>query len=402
MELYVIMTIKDESDSFSAVPVSSGDLPGEEDGGEFYARYEPREVLGRGLVSVVRKCIEKSTGLEFAVKIIDIGSDEGKKIVDETKREIVILKELRGDENVILLHESFETASFIFLVLEFCPQGELFDYMTRVVTVSSKKTRQIMHRLLSVLAHMHSKFIVHRDIKPENILLDENMNIKVSDFGFATFVSHDTELRELMGTPAYLSPEVLKCSMNIDHRGYGRPTDVWACGVVMYTLMSGRPPFWHRRQMMMLRMIMEGRYNFDSPEWEDVSNSAKDLICRMLEVDPCKRLTAAECLQHEFFVTFNPSEVDYNAKAFNARQKLRATAFLVLSIVRLRLQVQQKPVTPQLLCQSPYSSRVVRKMIDSCAFRIYGHWVKRGDHQNRAALFENNIKTASVHFAMFA
>ena len=143
------------------------------------------------------------------------------------------------------------------------------------------------------------------------------------------------------------------------------------------------------------------RYNFDSPEWEDVSNVAKDLICRMLEVDPLKRISAAEALEHEFFVTFNPSEVDYEAKAFNARQKLRATGFLVLSIVRLRLQVQQKPVTPELLCKAPYNSKVVRKMIDSCAFRIYGHWVKRGDHQNRAALFENSIKTASLQTVMF-
>ena len=90
--------------------------------------------------------------------------------------------------------------------------------------------------------------------------LDENLNIKVSDFGFATFIEHDEELTELMGTPAYLSPEVLKCSMSMGGiEGYGRPTDVWACGVVMYTLLSGQPPFWHRKQMMMLRMIMEAR-----------------------------------------------------------------------------------------------------------------------------------------------
>ena len=94
---------------------------------------------------------------------------------------------MRGDENVILLHESFETRSFIFLVLEFCPQGELFDYMTRVVTVSSKKTRQIMHRLLSVLAHMHSKFIVHRDIKPENILLGQSFAL-IQIFQTNTFI----------------------------------------------------------------------------------------------------------------------------------------------------------------------------------------------------------------------
>ncbi|XP_075249168.1 phosphorylase b kinase gamma catalytic chain, skeletal muscle/heart isoform-like isoform X2 [Convolutriloba macropyga] len=395
------MTITVDNPAFS----QSADLPGGEEAAEFYSRYEPREVLGRGLVSVVRKCIHRATGDVFAVKIIDVGSEEGQKILDETKKEIEILKELRGHENVIKLQESFETPSFIFLVLEFCTQGELFDHMTTVVTVSSKRTRQIMHKLLSVIDHMHEKFIVHRDIKPENILLDENLNIKVSDFGFATFIEHDEELTELMGTPAYLSPEVLKCSMSMGGiEGYGRPTDVWACGVVMYTLLSGQPPFWHRKQMMMLRMIMEARYSLDKPEWDDVSPAAKDLIRRLLEVNPEKRITARQALNHDFFVTFNPSEVqqDLQGQPFNARLKLRAVFLFVHSIVRLKLQVQQKPVTPELLCTAPYNSRTVRKMIDSCAFGIYGHWVKKGDQQNRAALFENHIKSVTQRNFTFA
>lgn len=396
------MTIAVDSSALGAY--HSADLPGGEEASEFYARYEPREVLGRGLVSVVRKCIHRATGDVFAVKIIDVGSEEGQKILDETKKEIEILKELRGHENVIKLQESFETASFIFLVLEFCTQGELFDHMTNVVTVSSKRTRQIMHKLFSVIDLMHEKMIVHRDIKPENILLDEKLNIKVSDFGFATFIENDEELTELMGTPAYLSPEVLKCSMNMGGvTGYGRPTDVWACGVVMYTLLSGQPPFWHRKQMMMLRMIMEARYSLEKPEWDDVSASAKDLIRRLLEVNPAKRITARQALNHDFFVTFNPSEAQQEQKGqpFNAKLKLRAVSLFVLSIVRLKLQVQQKPVTPELLCTAPYNSRAVRKMIDSCAFGIYGHWVKKGDQQNRAALFENQIKSVTQRNFVF-
>ncbi len=137
------------------------------------------------------------------------------------------------------------------------------------------------------------------------------------------------------------------------------------------------------------------RYSLEKPEWEDVSATAKDLIQKLLEVDPTKRITAREALRHDFFVTFNPSEMHQEPDKFNARLKLRAVSLLILGIVRLKLQVQQKPITPELLCTAPYNSRVVRKMIDSCAFGIYGHWVKKGDQQNRAALFENHVKSVT-------
>jgi phosphorylase kinase gamma subunit len=114
--------------------------------------------------------------------------------------------------------------------------------------------------------------------KPENILLDKNMNVKLSDFGFAVKLDNDQRLSDLCGTPGYLAPETLNCSMYEGMPGYGCEVDMWACGVILYTLLSGSPPFWHRRQMIMLRMIMEGKYSFSSPEWDDISENAKELV----------------------------------------------------------------------------------------------------------------------------
>ncbi|KAA0197266.1 hypothetical protein HAZT_HAZT003149, partial [Hyalella azteca] len=162
--------------------VDDGDtLPDRSAARGFYSKYEPKEVLGRGGCSVVRRCIEKETGQEFAAKIIDMSDANDNSILEATKREVQILRMVAGHPYIIELHDVFESSTFIFLVFELCKNGELFDYLTSVVTLSEKKTKLLME----ALKHVHSKNIVHRDLKPENILLDDNCNVKLTDFGFA-------------------------------------------------------------------------------------------------------------------------------------------------------------------------------------------------------------------------
>ncbi|MBN3309568.1 phosphorylase b kinase gamma catalytic chain, liver/testis isoform [Amia ocellicauda] len=368
---------------------------------EFYQKYDPKEVIGRGVSSVVRRCVHRQTGQELAVKIIEITAEKMteqqlEEVKSSTLKEIHVLKTVSGHPSIITLIDSYESATFIFLVFDLMRRGELFDYLTQKVTLSEKETRSIMRALLQAVQYLHSLRIIHRDLKPENILLDDNGHIKLSDFGFSCQLVPGQRLRELCGTPGYLAPEILKCSMDETHPGYGQEVDLWACGVIMFTLLAGSPPFWHRKQMLMLRMIMEGRYQFGSPEWDDRSDTIKDLISRLLEVEPAKRLTADQALAHHFFRQYEPEEV----RSFSPYRKFRVLILTVLASIRVYTRYRRaRPLTRDILTRDPYSLRGVRRLIDACAFRIYGHWVKKGEQQNRAALFQNSPKIVLLELA---
>ncbi|XP_055374736.1 phosphorylase b kinase gamma catalytic chain, skeletal muscle/heart isoform isoform X6 [Condylostylus longicornis] len=370
-------------------------LPDKDAAKGFYAKYEPKEILGRGVSSTVRRCICKETGREYAAKIIDLGglndSDEmnPQSMKEQTRQEIAILRQVMGHPYIIDLQDIFESDAFYFLVFELCPRGELFDYLTSVVTLSEKKTRHIMRQIFEGVEYIHSKNIVHRDLKPENILLDDNYNVKITDFGFARQLQDNQKLTDLCGTPGYLAPETIRCSMYEGSPGYSKEVDIWACGVIMFTLLVGCPPFWHRKQMTMLRNIMEGKYSFTSPEWADISEDPKDLIRKCLVVDPAKRITVREVLKHPFF-----NQMLRKQSRFNARKKFQFAIMVVRAMIRIkRLRYTAEPLRAEDAIRDPYRVKILRKVIDGCAFRVYGHWVKKGEGQNRAALFENTPRT---------
>lgn len=372
---------------------TADDLPAVDQAKEFYAKYEPKEILGKGISSTVRRVTEKTTGVEYAVKIIDISGEKGEndqveQIKRDTFREIKILRMCNGHPNIIELRDVFETPTFIFLVFEICKKGELFDYLTSVISLSEKRTRIFMRQLLQAVDFFHKLNIVHRDLKPENILLDDNLNIKVSDFGFATVLEKGEELSELCGTPGYLAPEVLAHSMYENVSGYGKEVDMWACGVIMYTLLCGAPPFWHRRQMMMLRAIMNADYTFNTPEWDDITDAPKNLIQQLLVVNPQQRLTAQQALAHPFFCGQVVED-----KKFQGKRKFRVGAHCIIFYQRLgRTAKHPPPILVSTVRENPYSIKVMRKAIDASAFSMYKHWVKRVENQNRAAMFEHTLR----------
>uniref|UniRef100_A0A0X3PEF4 phosphorylase kinase n=1 Tax=Schistocephalus solidus TaxID=70667 RepID=A0A0X3PEF4_SCHSO len=355
----------------------------------FYAKYIPQEILGTGASSTVRRCICKETKEEFAVKILDLNSgvDTSAVLRAECMREVSILKAIAGHPNIIKLQDVFVGEAYVFLVFELCKSGELFDYLTKMVTLSEKRTRMIMRQMLDAVSFIHSKGIVHRDLKPENILLDQDMNIKLADFGLAVFITEKDELQETRGTPGYLAPEVLRCGYYDNQPPYGQPVDIWACGVIMYTLLVGVPPFWNRKEYLMLRQIMQGNYSFPSPEWDEISESAKDLIRKMLVVESTSRIKPREALSHEFFSQGISTPA---STLFNAKRRFRAAYVAVRFIHLLReLKACGTSLSIYKLTSDPYANKRLRKLIDTLAYDVYSHWIKRGDEQNRAALFEN-------------
>ncbi|KAL4002717.1 Protein kinase domain family protein [Acanthocheilonema viteae] len=221
----------DETDQSEALETSASD---------FYKAFEVKDILGYGLASTVRLCIEKGTGLEFAVKIVDISTErqseaEARRLYNETISEVNLLRKLSDHPSIINIHDFYETPAFLFAVFEMAPKGELFDVLNKSVTVSEKKARRLMQQLFDGVAYMHDKNIVHRDIKLENILCIDDERIVISDFGFATQLQPGQKLKELLGTPGYLAPEMLKCQMYEDEDGYSVEVDDWALGVILYT-----------------------------------------------------------------------------------------------------------------------------------------------------------------------
>ncbi|XP_062919029.1 phosphorylase b kinase gamma catalytic chain, liver/testis isoform-like [Mobula hypostoma] len=370
--------------------------------GGFHEKYKTKEVIGRGVSSVVQRCIHRTTGKEYAVKVMELADDRMTDAqLDEVRRstlnEVQILQMVSGHRSIITLIDFFSSATVAFLVFDLMKQGELFDYLTKKVTLKERETRVMMQELLQAVEYLHSRHVVHRDVKAENILLDDGLHIRLSDFGFSCLLRPGQRLRELCGTPSYLAPELLKCSMDETHPGYGMEVDMWACGVVMYTVVSGSPPFWHRKQLTMMRNIMEGRYQMNSSEWQDRSHTIKDLIFRMLTVDPSLRITAEQALSHPFFYSHKLEE-----QPFTSLQKFRAVVWVIVLCAWLWAnQRHRRPVSQNDLIQDAYRMRLGRRLIDGHAFHLYSHWVKRGLVQNRAALFQNTPRALAeeVHLS---
>ncbi|MFH4980756.1 hypothetical protein AB6A40_007465 [Gnathostoma spinigerum] len=370
-----------------------------ESSSDFYKAYEAKEVLGRGLASTVRKCVEKTTNVEFAVKIVDVSTErqsehEAKRLLNETISEINILRMLSGHPSIISIHDFYQTPTFLFAVFEMAPRGELFELLNKSVTFSEKKTRRIMRQLFDGVAFMHSKNIVHRDLKLENILCIDDERIVISDFGFAICLKEGQKLKELFGTPGYLAPETLHCQMYEDAEGYGVEVDEWALGVIMYTLLAGYAPFYHRRQLIMLRMIQEARYEFRAEQWATITSDAKDLIRKLLVVDVSKRLTAAQCLQHEWMgaapkITPLPKR-DY-------RRSWQHAIVLVRFFIRLtNIKYLKKIIDRSELTKRPYRDREIRHESEAAVFYVYGHWVNRGFYYSRDMLFANKPRPKYV------
>lgn len=242
--------------------------------GNIKDQYFFEKKLGSGGYGAVYLARNKQTGVKVAVKAMQKG-----KITDYTafQNEINILMML-DHPNIIKLHETWETDRICFLVTELCEGGELFFYITKRKYLTEAQAALVMRQAFYALCYLHNNRICHRDIKPENFLLykpDDDSHIKLIDFGLAKQIESNEVMNAPNGTPYYIAPEVLKGS-------YTTQCDNWSMGVVLFIMMSGKPPFGGKSNKEIIDNVLKGSFNFDNPVWENVSDEAKDLISKLL------------------------------------------------------------------------------------------------------------------------
>ena len=318
--------------------------------------YSIKKRLGKGSFGNVYKVEHKVTKEIRAMKIIKNPLSVCVNTLDKKfLKEIQVLKELEHP-NIIKIFEYYIDEQYHYIVTELVTGGELYDTIIKFQKFNEKKAAYIMRQILSALNYLHSKGIVHRDIKPENILVvrpdknskklfnNDEINIKIIDFGASNFFKSNEILTLKVGSPYYIAPEVL-------NKSYNEKCDIWSAGVVLYVMLTGNFPFIGMTQPQLYENIKSGHYKDSGKEYEAISQKAKDLIKIMLELDTTKRPSASECLQNPFFSIINDKEdnmpdllpsVITNIYQLNAREKIQqATIGFIVHNIQYSEQVEK-------------------------------------------------------------
>jgi len=289
--------------------------------------------IGQGSYGSVTKGTNKSTGVVRAIKTI---SKAQVKNIDRFRQEISIMKQL-DHPNVIKLFETFEDHRNIYLVMELCTGGELFDRIIELGHLTEHQAAIIMQQILRAIFYMHENKVMHRDLKPENFLFAtkeaiEKSPLKIIDFGLSCRFEVGQQMATKAGTPYYVAPQVLAGK-------YDESCDVWSCGVIMFILLCGYPPFYGDTDAEVLKKVREGVFTFNPSDWRNISDDAKDLIRKMLQFNPKDRFTAEQALNHVWVKKTAPKASDAplesahvdNLKNFRAQNKLKKAALHIIA-----------------------------------------------------------------------
>uniref|UniRef100_A0A061RPT8 non-specific serine/threonine protein kinase n=1 Tax=Tetraselmis sp. GSL018 TaxID=582737 RepID=A0A061RPT8_9CHLO len=257
--------------------------------------YAIRKVLGKGQFGTTRLATHMATGQDFACKTINKKKLTSKDDVEDVRREISIMKHL-DHPNIVRLKEAYEDRDHVHIVMEVCTGGELFDRIVERGHYSEKDAADLVRTMVQVVKHCHERGVMHRDLKPENFLLasrDANSAIKATDFGLSVYFKPGDYFRDIVGSAYYVAPEVLR-------KRYGHQADIWSIGVILYILLCGVPPFWGDTEQQIFDSVLKGKLDFATKPWPSISSAAKDLVKRMLVMDPTKRATIKEILEDEW------------------------------------------------------------------------------------------------------
>ncbi|KAJ0643639.1 putative protein kinase CAMK-CDPK family [Helianthus annuus] len=254
--------------------------------------------LGRGEFGVTYLCTDRETKQAFACKSISKNKLRTAVDIEDVRREVAIMSTLPDHPNLVKLRDTFEDSEAVHIVMELCEGGELFDRIVARGHYSERAAAGIAKTVAEVVKMCHENGVIHRDLKPENFLFankKENSALKAIDFGLSIFFKPGEKFSEIVGSPYYMAPEVLK-------RDYGPEVDIWSAGVILYILLCGVPPFWAETEQGVALAILRGNIDFKRKPWPQISENAKSLVKQMLEPDPKKRLTAQQVLEHPWIV----------------------------------------------------------------------------------------------------
>nr|CAB3266649.1 serine/threonine-protein kinase 17A-like [Phallusia mammillata] len=258
------------------------------------------DTIGRGKFAIVKKCVEKSTGKRFAAKCIR-KRRHCRDCTQDILHEIAVLELSSSHPHLIDLYQIYESSTEFVLILEYAAGGEIFDYCVGLKDAFSEtKVRQLFRQILEAVDFLHDRNIVHLDLKPQNILLtdEKDGDIKLVDFGLSKHLSENLEIREILGTPDYVAPEVL------NFEPISTSTDIWSLGVVCYVMLTGVSPFLGETKIETLMNVTTGVVDFPNDLFDEKQTACKDLILKMLQLDPQNRVTAKDCLQHTWLSGF--------------------------------------------------------------------------------------------------
>ncbi|XP_015896537.2 calcium-dependent protein kinase 1 [Ziziphus jujuba] len=290
--------------------------------------------LGRGQFGVTYLVTHKETKQQFACKSIATRKLINRDDIDDVRREVQIMYHLTGHRNIVELKGAYEDRHSINLVMELCAGGELFDRIIAKGHYSERAAANLCRQIVTVVHNCHTMGVMHRDLKPENFLFlgtDDASPLKATDFGLSVFFKPGDVFKDLVGSAYYVAPEVLR-------RNYGAEADIWSCGVILYILLSGVPPFWGENEQSIFDAVLHGHIDFSSDPWPSISSSAKDLVKKMLREDPKERLSANEVLNHPWMrvdgdASDKPLDIAVltRMKQFRAMNKLKKVALKVIA-----------------------------------------------------------------------
>lgn len=303
-------------------------------GHEIEQRYELGRELGRGEFGVTYLATDKSTGEVFACKSISKKKLRTRVDIEDVRREVEIMKLLPRHPNIVSLKDTYEDDNAVHLVMELCEGGELFDRIVARGHYTERAAAAVTRTIVEVIQVCHKHGVMHRDLKPENFLFGnkkENAPLKAIDFGLSVIFKPGETFNEIVGSPYYMAPEVLK-------RNYGPEVDVWSAGVILYILLCGVPPFWAETEQGVAQAIIRSVVDFKRDPWPKVSDSAKDLVKKMLNPDPKQRLSAQEVLDHPWLQNAKKAPnvslgetVRARLKQFSMMNKLKKRALRVIA-----------------------------------------------------------------------